>query len=262
MGDARTAQVTLISILQGVALALLLEGQETSIHELVVGNSIEWTSICLALLVLLIIAASTYVLLIEVLVFSWGFPPHQVLFWFAFASMEWLAATTTGEPAATFAFVAALGLIASIAFIFNYEQTKGPGGRHHLYTSTNSATQMLRKLPLLNRRVNDGVSDRHLFIALLLLILTSFSSFFAAMALVIQLSLTVFLGAPVLAAFTLLIVSVAGTIDFQALADYRKHKMAEEQNALALKVAAAIAARASGGPAGNFAGESPGTTNG
>jgi hypothetical protein len=88
----RTAQVTLISILQALPIAVLV----TTHNGDILTSKAEWYERAYAAETVLIVAIATYLLLVEVLAYEWPFPLYQPLLWFAFSAAECVLAAIPG----------------------------------------------------------------------------------------------------------------------------------------------------------------------
>jgi hypothetical protein len=120
----RTAQVTLISILQALPVAVLVTHGD---NEALLSADVSLAEAAYALTTAFIVALATYVLLAEVLSVDWGMPVYQPFIWFAFAGVECvMAANVSAEQREVWHWAyTVLGVIVVVAYGLNHLICRG-----------------------------------------------------------------------------------------------------------------------------------------
>ena len=120
--QTRLAQLALIGILQGVAVALLF-GEQTEVLDPLTTSAqgpFNEQRLAFAVVTLLLIAIVSYMFLIEILSTDWHFHLGQVLLWFLLTGAEFVAAMKADEPSIWFGAFLALGGLGAFGYFLNW----------------------------------------------------------------------------------------------------------------------------------------------
>ena len=124
----RTAQIALISILQGVAAVLLFDKHVRDILLPLSGGDLDVSRFFFAVLTFFIIALVTWLYFIEILCYPWGFPVIHVVVWFLVTGTEYVLALFVDELTIWFGAIGFLGVLGAIVYLFNLRQLAEKGG--------------------------------------------------------------------------------------------------------------------------------------